>query len=91
MFKKYGGVTASNIHLETLLNYRKKKQVIVEQVPDEDKMEEEEDIAAIKVENTELKATVATLNIEIETKQELLEAKTERCDALEEEKINNIE
>ena len=54
-------------------------------------MEEEKDIAAIKVENTELKATVATLKIEIETKQELLKAKPERCDFLEEEKINNTE
>ena len=60
-------------------------------MPDGGKMEEEEDIAAIKAENTELKATVATLKIEIETKQELLEAKTGRCDALEEEKIINTE
>ena len=97
MFEKYVGVTASTIPLETLLNYgtnrdlKRANEVIVEQVPDEGKMEEEEDIAAIKAENTELKATVATLKIEIETKQELLEAKTGRCDALEEEKIINTE
>ena len=71
MFEKYGGVTASNTPLETLLNYgksnylQKANQVIVKQVPDEDKMEEEEEIAAIKAENTELKATVSTLKIEI--------------------------
>ena len=52
--------------------------MIVKQVPDEDKMEEEEEIAAIKAENTELKATVETLKIEIETKQELLEAKNRK-------------
>ena len=97
MFEKYGGVTASNTPLETLLNYgkssdlQKANQVIVKQVPDEDNMEEEEDIAAIKAENTELKATVSTLKIEIETKKKLLEAKRGRCDALEEEKIINTE
>ena len=82
MFENYVGVTASTIPLETLLNYgtnrdlKRANEVIVEQVPDEVKIKEEEDIAAIKVETAEQKATVATLKIEIETKQEFLEAKT---------------
>ena len=68
MSEKYVGVTAYTIPLETLLNYgtnrdlKRANEVIVEQVPDEGKMEEEEDIAAIKAENTELKATIATRN-----------------------------
>ena len=92
MFDMYGDGTISQAPpLDVILNYGNNiqvaKNVVEETVKSGDEVMEHDDTASLKAENEALKVATNNLRIEMETKHELLEAKTGRCDTLEEEKI----
>ena len=95
-----GGSSSQPIaSIEDILNYGKEKttnktvenmDTVMEVVEGKDDGEDvavmKEDIKELKAENAELKTKMEQMKIELETKHDLLEAKTGRCDKLEEEK-----
>ena len=94
MFERYGPGTITKIpSIEEILNYDKDTKVNeVEEEPvkgDGSIMEGSQEVKKkiLKTENKDMKDRIEELEVELNERGELLQAKSKRCDTLEEEKL----
>ena len=94
IFEQYGTCVTTNISsIEEILNYGKEHEVAneIEKGKEAAVMEVDESLEEenkwLKTEIQDMKTQIKELETELQAKSELFLAKTERCDALEEEKM----